>query len=296
MSNYRLRYQSTDLEMPVGDFFIGRSSACHLAVDDTLVSRRHAVFHVTDDGVTVEDLGSRNGVMVNGHPVEGSEQVEHLDRITIGSQDLIVIEVGRQVQAGRATQEYVICRSCGAPSTPNATKCASCGAPMRPKRATGETLEMQSPFQSATTTEGTPTGGFHLIAGIAEKALALNRYDEVERILTPHLEAMLEQAQRGIKPRDQDLQLATRLALRLAESVSGTRWIDWTFRVHGACGKLMAAGTIDRLYELVRKVRYDDARQLRAYLDLVRRRANGLSAAERFLLKRLEGLERVISA
>jgi pSer/pThr/pTyr-binding forkhead associated (FHA) protein len=73
LARYRLRYQSTDLEMPLGDFVIGRSSDCSLAVDDPLVSRRHAVLHVSADAVVAEDLGSRNGITVNGERTVGTQ-------------------------------------------------------------------------------------------------------------------------------------------------------------------------------------------------------------------------------
>ncbi|MFW5876959.1 MAG: FHA domain-containing protein [Myxococcota bacterium] len=298
MSNYRLRYQSTDLEMPVGDFVIGRSSSCHLALDDALVSRRHAVFHVAEDGVTVEDMGSRNGITLNGRRVEGQQPVSHLDRVTIGSQELILIEIGKRNQGNRPTREYALCEKCGSPVDPDHGRCSSCGAAVSGKSVAGATLEMQVPVgnPSEPAGGGGTGGGFHLIAGIADKALAMNRFAEVERMLATHLDGMLEQARNGGHIPDEQLQQATHFALRLAEGLSQPRWIDWTFRIHQATGNLMAAATIDRLYELVRKARYDDARPLRAYLDIVRGKAGSFSAAERFLLKRLEGLERVISA
>lgn len=296
MSNYRLRYQSTDLEMPVGDFVIGRSSSCHLALDDALVSRRHAVFHVADDGVTVEDMGSRNGITVNGRRTEGRQPVGHLDRITIGSQELILIELGKRNQGNRPTREYALCDKCGSPIDPEAGHCSACGAEVSGKSMAGATLEMQAPLRNTSEPGGGGAGGFHLIAGIAEKALAMNRFEEVERMIGTHLDGMLEQARSGGRVPDEQLQQATHFALRLAEGLSRPRWIDWTFRVHEATGKLMVASTIDQLYELVRKARYDDARPLRAYLGVVRGNSSSFSAAERFLLKRLEGLERVISA
>lgn len=296
MANYRLRYQSTDLEMPKGEFVVGRSSSCHLALDDALVSRRHAVFRVSEDQVTVEDLGSRNGISVNGKRVEGEHQVGHLDRVTIGSQELILIELGRRNQGNRPTREYALCESCGSPVDPHGTTCAACGASVSGKSMSGATLEMKNPFRDTDATGGSPKGGFHLIAGIADKALAMGRHAEVERMLTSHLDAMLEQAREGQKIPEEQIQQATRFALRLAEGLSKPQWLDWTFHIHEATGRLMGANTIDKLYELVRKARYSDARPLRAYLGIVRSKSQDLSAAERFLVKRLEGLERVISA
>ena len=62
---YRLRYQAHDIELPLGEFLIGSSAECQLALDDPLVSRKHAAIRVRKEGVTVEDLGSRNGVLLN---------------------------------------------------------------------------------------------------------------------------------------------------------------------------------------------------------------------------------------
>ncbi|TNF61372.1 MAG: FHA domain-containing protein, partial [Deltaproteobacteria bacterium] len=92
---FRLRYQSTNLEMPLGEFSIGRSSSCNLALADGLVSRKHAVLHVGPDAVVVEDLGSRNGVAVNGVRINGPRRVAHMDRVYIGSQELVLIDAAK---------------------------------------------------------------------------------------------------------------------------------------------------------------------------------------------------------
>jgi pSer/pThr/pTyr-binding forkhead associated (FHA) protein len=84
----RLRYLSHELEVPIGEFVIGRSAECQLALDDPLVSRKHALLTVRTDNVTVEDLGSRNGVRVNDSKIDGRVEVSHGDKITIGSQEM----------------------------------------------------------------------------------------------------------------------------------------------------------------------------------------------------------------
>jgi predicted component of type VI protein secretion system len=50
-------------------FKIGRGETCHLRPNSEQVSREHAEFSVTADGVSVRDLGSRNGTLVNGKAV-----------------------------------------------------------------------------------------------------------------------------------------------------------------------------------------------------------------------------------
>ncbi len=46
---------------------VGRDPMCDLSHDDALLSRRHAEFQMIGDEVTVRDLGSRNGLFVNGN-------------------------------------------------------------------------------------------------------------------------------------------------------------------------------------------------------------------------------------
>jgi hypothetical protein len=45
---------------------VGRDPTCDISYEHSLLSRRHAEFLVAGDKVTVRDLGSRNGVFVNG--------------------------------------------------------------------------------------------------------------------------------------------------------------------------------------------------------------------------------------
>lgn len=50
----------------VGNITIGRDPACHVTESDPLLSRRHAEIVAGVDGVTIRDLNSRNGLLVNG--------------------------------------------------------------------------------------------------------------------------------------------------------------------------------------------------------------------------------------
>ncbi len=52
-----------------GTIVVGRDPSCHINDLDPLLSRRHAEFVAGPDGVIVRDLGSRNGILVNGNKV-----------------------------------------------------------------------------------------------------------------------------------------------------------------------------------------------------------------------------------
>lgn len=51
----------------VGTMIVGRDPACDISeTNDPLMSRRHAAFNAGPRDVMVRDLGSRNGILVNG--------------------------------------------------------------------------------------------------------------------------------------------------------------------------------------------------------------------------------------
>jgi pSer/pThr/pTyr-binding forkhead associated (FHA) protein len=70
----------------LGDLFIiGRDRSCHIQItDDTSVSRKHA--SVTRKGVSfmIEDLGSSNGVLVNGARIAAAHELRVGDKVEIG--------------------------------------------------------------------------------------------------------------------------------------------------------------------------------------------------------------------
>jgi pSer/pThr/pTyr-binding forkhead associated (FHA) protein len=75
----------------VGTMIVGRDPACDISeTNDPLMSRRHAAFNAGPREVIVRDLGSRNGILVNG--VKTSESV---------------LQSGDVVQIGHVQVRYV---------------------------------------------------------------------------------------------------------------------------------------------------------------------------------------------
>ena len=64
-------------------FVIGRSRECDLVLDDPNVSRRHAELRREDGGWAVHDLGSTNGIKLNGRRSRGG-RLSPGDEITLG--------------------------------------------------------------------------------------------------------------------------------------------------------------------------------------------------------------------
>lgn len=64
---------------------IGRSRDCDVVLADANVSRRHAEVRPRGDGWMIHDLGSTNGVTVNGTRIEQAQLLHVGDRVEIGT-------------------------------------------------------------------------------------------------------------------------------------------------------------------------------------------------------------------
>ncbi|MFL5413056.1 MAG: FHA domain-containing protein, partial [Myxococcales bacterium] len=73
----------------VGDeVTIGREDGNTVRLPERNVSRRHARLVRNDGYFVIEDLGSYNGVRINGARIETPRRVQEGDRIQIGDYDL----------------------------------------------------------------------------------------------------------------------------------------------------------------------------------------------------------------
>jgi transcriptional regulator with PAS, ATPase and Fis domain len=85
-----------EIDLPPGlELLVGRGADCDLGLDDTSVSRRHAIVR-TGPPLTIEDLDSANGTRVDGVPAERGNPLP----IRVGS----LVEVGEAVIVIRAPE------------------------------------------------------------------------------------------------------------------------------------------------------------------------------------------------
>jgi len=63
---------------------IGRLPTCDIVMEMGSVSRQHAQILRVGDEFFVEDLGSRNGTLVNGHRIEGRRKLSENDELKVG--------------------------------------------------------------------------------------------------------------------------------------------------------------------------------------------------------------------
>ncbi|MDQ6749750.1 MAG: FHA domain-containing protein [Actinomycetota bacterium] len=67
---------------------LGRSRDCDIVLDDANVSRHHAELRPSGDGWTIADMGSTNGVVINGQRAHGAAALRAGDEVELGTSTL----------------------------------------------------------------------------------------------------------------------------------------------------------------------------------------------------------------
>jgi predicted component of type VI protein secretion system len=278
---FRLRYLHRNLDLTEGRFTVGRSSDSQLFLDDPLVSRQHAIIIVQGGSIAVEDLKSRNGVLVNGLRISKRTELRPGDRVLIGAQELTVVAVRGESSddaaagIGRMTLTRVPTQEEGE---------AGLGVPVTDPAAAGVDTEASTIRR---------VNAFRLLSGVAEKALALGRAEEAERLLSAPLTELVEASRAGQRLAPPLVDAMARFAAKLASSTAKGSWADYVVELYQAQSRPCPAAVIDELNNAVRRVSAIDLVRLRAYLAMLHEKQSTFGPAERFLLQRIEGLERL---
>ena len=84
-----LQCGSRQFPLAIGEHVIGRDPVSAMPMHSPAVSRRHALVVVTDEGATVEDLGSKNGTFVGDRRVDTRHELSEGDVIRVGEFTLV---------------------------------------------------------------------------------------------------------------------------------------------------------------------------------------------------------------
>ena len=85
---------------------LGRGPGVDLAFVDPEMSRHHAALEISGDGLRIRDLGSTNGVALNGKRIQVAD-VKHGDRLVIGAQEFqLLIEEREEPNTYHLSSEY----------------------------------------------------------------------------------------------------------------------------------------------------------------------------------------------
>ncbi|NUO49922.1 MAG: FHA domain-containing protein [Polyangiaceae bacterium] len=264
---FRLRYGAHDIELVPGEFTIGRSEECQLALDDAMVSRRHLSLRISSSSVVAVDLGSRNGVSINGTRLKAERLLVDGDRINIGGHEMVLQVMRRQPHERRLstrTLQAVDIRDL------ESTAVRDDRAPPTPVPA--------------------PDAGakFAVLAQLANKAFALGHVEEAERILSRPLSDILDGLKAGQETAPALVDKAASYALRLAIEANKASWIDWVIAAYHEAERLLPSQMVEDIHGAVRKVRGANKDVFERYVATMTHVE--LSANERFILQRIQGL------
>jgi len=92
------------LELPDGETLIGRDEDCQFRLDNRSVSRQHAKVVRHGEQVTIEDLGSSWGTIVNGNYIQDVTPLHACDEVVIGG---ITIESAVRFEAMSVDRDLV---------------------------------------------------------------------------------------------------------------------------------------------------------------------------------------------
>lgn len=276
VKRFWLEHGARHIELRAGTLVVGRSSACQIPLDDALVSRRHAQLLVTPDSVTVQDFGSVNGVYLNGKRLTGAERLKEGDQVQVGTQVLVLrsaLDNGRARIGARVSAETLR----GIEVAPG-----SSGRPLA-----SLTTESEATFSAHT---------LDLLGGVAEKVLALGRGEEAEKVLSMTLTNLLSDVRmRGGSAPPHVFEKAVTYAVKLADVTGKGRWIDYAIELYAALKRPLPSEIVDQFYSVLRKIDAVNLQGLRAYVADLRAAQQSFGPAERFVLQRLEGFERLAS-
>jgi pSer/pThr/pTyr-binding forkhead associated (FHA) protein len=262
VKRFWLEHEGQNVELRRGTLVVGRSSGCHLVLEDSMVSRRHAELIVTDETLTVKDLGSVNGLYVNARRLEGSQRLKEGDSLQIGQREFVVRGAVRE------------------------------SLPVSSDRLMAETMHGESGSESE---DNTHVGDvFDVLGSVADKVLALDRGEEAERILSAVLLSILREAKEGRDVAASMSERAAGYAVRIAFATSRPSWLDYVVELYSELRRVLPAKIVDQLYDVVRRARGMNVNALRAYVATLEAQTATLGPAERFVLQRIAGLERVV--
>lgn len=241
LTRYRLRFLLQEIDLPQGDTLIGRSAACHVSIEDPLVSRQHARLRIEGEQATIEDLGSRNGLQVGGHTIQGTHELFDGDRIRIGTQELVFCTVSVPSQRGRGpttrpTGFMTHCADCELPYPAELIECPNCGSTAREE---DNTLSGVGQSQRNWTLE--------LLIEVLLKARSLGRADDVERVLR-RAGANIDECLALGRPLEKGtLDIVADATFWLADQTGDATWAAWSLKVYASLALVPGGEVLERL-------------------------------------------------
>ncbi len=279
--SYALRYLSKEYRVSAVGLSLGRDPRSDVVLEDAMVSRAHARVLYDSRGLLLEDLGSRNGVYVNGRRGAAVEALRAGDVLTIGKQVLNVLEAEHELDQ--------------IPSNPHLRHTLPqidvadlfSDSDVEPSIRTHATGVLLGP-DDATSLRRLEL--LRLLGEVAEKSVALGRPSDAERVLSHVLEEVRSGLARG-KTTDADLlHHAARRALFLAAACDKASWLRYVIDVYAGAGVTPPGEVADKIAGMWTRMGAGHEHALSELVTTLQRGRAGFGPTDRFTLGRLEAL------
>lgn len=273
----KLRLAERDLWLVPGLYIIGRNRSCHIPIDDSLASRRHALIAVDAAGsAIIRDLGSINGVFLNGVRIgTADEPLKPGDHIAVANK---VIEVGlaSELPPGRDLMDTLAGEEPMVPSD------------LDEDEPTGHAY--LSPVPAAPGTGGLEP--LEVLVPVLRNMLDRNLADEAEELVAAHLRNLLAKAQADEAVESASVERAALTGLELALA-RRPGWVDYSIRLMKTQRDLMPSNAIVATFKkAVQATRDVDRALLTDWVRCLRERRHVFGMQS---LSRLDQLEAVLS-
>ena len=286
MARYRLRFLLQEFDLPRGITLLGRSLDCHVTIEDPLVSRQHARIIIDDAGATVEDLGSRTGVKVNGATVRQPTELKDGDRLRIGTQDLVFCRVDPVGAAhAKTTGVLRLCANCRLPYPREMVSCPNC-------EGTEQTEE--ETLSGSFGADKQHSWSVQLLIEALEKALALGRAPDADRIVrraTAQVEELIAAGAVIDAPQIASLALA---AAKTSLATDDPTWGVWVAEVYRRASRIPTGPVIDALIELSERFGPDMKAPVLKLAEHLRANARASTTEDAEAIARVEQLRRLL--
>jgi len=284
----KLRYRQCLITLRAGKLYLGRSPECELAISDPAVSRRHARLWVSPTQIVIEDLGSQNGVYVNGARIHGPSELKAGDVLRICTHELELVEMETEGPTEANRYRVTADTFTGADRTTLVEE-LHVGTSRPPGQRLNVRVEQATPRPSSS-----PPGSDSLAKAVFVLDEALNAGDlaEAERRLGPILmrvhELLIEQHPSALELAEHVVESAA----RLAGETRNAAFMNYAVTLYQLLNRPLPEPAVNVIHVLVQAGLYPNVLALESYVAKISAHSSLFDETELFLL---DSLRRVVA-
>lgn len=121
--------ESQEYNLNQSSVYVGRSSQCDVIINHESMSRKHCLIEISDGKIFITDLGSTNGVSIDGVRITPNEKTFYLNSLPlmIGAAQVSIDLTDHQTKVFSLSQINKETKKTSEPSKPVITKTSSTG-------------------------------------------------------------------------------------------------------------------------------------------------------------------------